>query len=678
MRLPLLLAPALLCVLLPLRAGADAYDPPANYYASATGTGATLKAQLNSIIDGHTSIDYGDLPPVLGVTDDDPDPTKPNNLLTVYDRTSINKQYSNDPLIWNREHTWPRSRGVGSSGPDDSDLFNIRPALTEGNGDRQNFNFGGTYNSQGAGLVTAPTPDEWYPGNSDAGMIARQEFYMAVRYDGVDSGTTDLELVSGNPASGDSTLGDLDRLIEWHFAAPPDAFERRRNQVIFDSYQHNRDPFVDHPEWVWSVFVDQSNDSALTLVGGALGAPGASTLNVDLGRRLVGAPAPGTQNIVLNKAGLDGTYFEVTAAGAATSSVSGRLNAFRTGVPGTKSITVGLSASTGAVGLKSGTVTVDNLDVTTMGGDGAGANDGNDVVNVSMSVLDHANASFAGGTDLDSLTLDFGIVSQGSPSPTLPFSLFNLPATESFTAGLDLDGIVGSDATDVLTTDLAPFAGIATLPEGLSRSYLAMMDTATVGAYSATYALSFSDENLPGAYGRRRVDVGAEWHCGSACDAQRRFRRQWPRRRRRPARLAARIRSDRRRSPRWRRGRQSRRGRRRRRRLVAAIRPAGAELCCRARAAFRRDGCCRDLPQQVFAGQLAATRTSNLTTRGTRFAPHSSQRAALRRPEDPIWRAESCFLRPGSASPAIHARKSISKFSGRLMPALVGWQAPGP
>ena len=36
-------------------------------------------------------------------------------------------------------------------------------------------------------------------------------------------------------------------------AAPPDDFERRRNQVIYSGYQNNRNPFIDRPELVWSV-----------------------------------------------------------------------------------------------------------------------------------------------------------------------------------------------------------------------------------------------------------------------------------------------------------------------------------------------------------------------------------------------------------------------------------------
>ncbi len=48
--------------------------------------------------------------------------------------------------------------------------------------------------------------------------------------------------------------GKLSLLKEWNRIDPPDAFEQRRNQVIFDTYQHNRNPFVDHPEWVDAIW----------------------------------------------------------------------------------------------------------------------------------------------------------------------------------------------------------------------------------------------------------------------------------------------------------------------------------------------------------------------------------------------------------------------------------------
>src|SRR5436853_4138870 len=132
-RAALSLVALLLCAHADRIARADTYDPPANYYSTAAGSGATLKANLNNIIDGHTVVNYSAVPNALAVTD--LDPNNSNNILTVYDRASVTKVYSTNPLLWNREHTWPRSRGIEDTGPDDSDLFNLRPALTEGNSD---------------------------------------------------------------------------------------------------------------------------------------------------------------------------------------------------------------------------------------------------------------------------------------------------------------------------------------------------------------------------------------------------------------------------------------------------------------------------------------------------------------------------------------------------------------
>jgi endonuclease I len=42
-------------------------------------------------------------------------------------------------------------------------------------------------------------------------------------------------------------------LLTWSAQDPPDALERNRNEAIF-GFQRNRNPFIDHPEWVPSIF----------------------------------------------------------------------------------------------------------------------------------------------------------------------------------------------------------------------------------------------------------------------------------------------------------------------------------------------------------------------------------------------------------------------------------------
>ncbi len=321
---------------------------------------------------------------------------------------------------------------------------------------------------------------------------------MAVRYDGTEANTTDLELFNGDPSTSQG-MGDLTRLIEWNYAAPPDNFERRRNQIIYDQFQHNRDPFTDHPEYVWSVFVNQTNNSQLSIAGASVNADGSSIRTVDMGRVFVNAAVPTAQSFTINKSGTNGTYFNVTTTGSATSSLSGRFNNMRTNQTDSKSITVGLSTSTSTAGLKSGSVTIDNLDITTGGGAGHGANDANDAFNVSLTVLDHSAPSFGLGTLTASLSHDFGTVPVGANSSAFNFNVYNLLTTAGFTADMDFDSITPSGNTSAFTTDLASSAGSLVLQGGASHTFMSALAATSVGTFSATYLLNFSDENIAGA-----------------------------------------------------------------------------------------------------------------------------------------------------------------------------------
>ena len=494
---------------------ADEFDPPVGYYSSATSTGAALQAQLHNIIDGHVVGSYNAARSALQVTDQDPN--DPDRIILVYDRVALDVSNLNSGSVpgwdngvsWNREHTWPRALGVDSSGPDNSDLHQLRPSTPGVNSDRANLNFGGAF-----GQVFGPVSDggsiRWYPGDADAGMVARQQFYMDVRYDGSDAATEDLQLVNGDPVNV-PRLGDLGRLIEWHYLATPDEFERRRNHIIYTNYQNNRNPFIDRPELVWSVFVDQQNDSQIVIAGQPPTA-GATNANVNLGRVLLGAPGSYEHSVSLTKNGNDGTYFDVTASGDATST-PGRFNAFRTGGADAVTLDVALQADTSVAGQKNGTITIDNLDVTTQGGTGRGANDGDDQVHLAIDVLSHATPSFSPTAQQLSLELDFGTLATNSTSAALDFEMFNHVGLAGFTSGLELDQVMGAGDTGAFTTDLAPFGAAGALGAGpIGRSFLALMDTSMAGSYLASYTLSFSDEDLPGA-----IDVGdllltLQWH----------------------------------------------------------------------------------------------------------------------------------------------------------------------
>jgi len=408
--------PMFLC-LLAGAASADPWDAPAFYYAGINATnGLQLKQQLHDLIDNHVVRSYGTAVPALRLTEQDPDDA--SKIRLIYTPWSVTNVW--DPNFWwNREHTWPKSRGVGESGADTSDLHQLRPCDPSINSVRGNDpfgEFGGSY---------------WDPnfyGATDRGEIARTMFYMAVRYDGSDAGTTDLELVNGIPFG--NTMGDLASLLRWHYREMPDELERRRNHYIYDSslmpfyYQGNRNPFVDRPEYVWAIWGGGANDSRITIAG-EQPVGGATSRTLTAPPRLVGQPAP-EWNVTLSKIGADPTTYTVTTTGDASASVPETARAFDYN-NGAFAMTVGLSGS--GAGSYSGAVTIDNTDLTSSGG-GRGSQDGDDVITMAAEVLSPAQPSLDPSSPTLERIVDFGPVERLSGDLSVIESIWNLASVD--------------------------------------------------------------------------------------------------------------------------------------------------------------------------------------------------------------------------------------------------------
>jgi endonuclease I len=224
------------------------------YYASALGkSGAALRAELHAIIKIQSKLSYDQVWTALKSTDQDPSNTA--NVIELYSGRSISKTLNGgDPDDWNREHVWAQSHGsFGTATGPGTDLHHLRPEDVTVNSTRGNkdFDLGGTAVSQCSDCWT--DSDSFEPRDSVKGDVARMLFYMAIRYEGED-GWPNLEL--NNSVNGSTPWhGKLSILLQWNAEDPPSSFEQRRNDVIYESYQHNRNPFIDHPEWaeaIWS------------------------------------------------------------------------------------------------------------------------------------------------------------------------------------------------------------------------------------------------------------------------------------------------------------------------------------------------------------------------------------------------------------------------------------------
>ncbi len=233
--------------------GGDSGSSPNSYYEDAHGlSGVSLKQALHEIIDDHRELSYSQVWDALRHTDEDPNNS--NNVLLLYTGNSISK-YSNGGYIdeWNREHVWAKSHGdFGTTMGAGTDIHHLRPTDVSVNSRRGNLDFDNGGNAFYEATDTYYDSDSWEPRDDVKGDVARMIFYMAVRYEG-DQGEVDLEIVDQVGTRG-PYLGKISTLKQWHQEDPVDSFERSRNQLIYSNYQGNRNPFIDHPEYVEEIW----------------------------------------------------------------------------------------------------------------------------------------------------------------------------------------------------------------------------------------------------------------------------------------------------------------------------------------------------------------------------------------------------------------------------------------
>jgi len=232
---------------------------PEGYYDDAIGlTGDELKTALHNIIDDHDEYSYNALRDYI-LKESDEDPDNSSNVILIHSGISRSKSdFGGDPGDWNREHIWAKSHGdFGNDPPAGTDAHHIRPSDVQINGTRGNLDFdngGNPVNNCPGCLVDG---DSFEPRDEAKGDVARMIFYMAVRYEG-GSGEPDLEVVDEVNTYPNPEHGKLSTLLSWHILDPVDDFEKNRNEVVY-TYQQNRNPFIDHPEFVEDVWGDPTH-----------------------------------------------------------------------------------------------------------------------------------------------------------------------------------------------------------------------------------------------------------------------------------------------------------------------------------------------------------------------------------------------------------------------------------
>ncbi len=265
------------------------------YYATVDLTNqAATRQSIHDVIDDHTRFPYTDSSTdtwnIINFADEDPNEDK--NILDLY-RNESYKKITGGSGAYNREHSWPKSYGFPDDGTGNypyTDTHHLFACDSGYNSSRSNKPFrtcddqcaekptelndgrgGGTGEYPGNSNWTTGsfTQGTWEPWGGRKGDVARAMFYMGVRYEGGTHGGTglpepDLVLTDNealieacNTGSNEEVayMGMLSVLLQWHELDPVDSYEIWRNEVVF-GYQGNRNPFIDHPEWVRCVYLE--------------------------------------------------------------------------------------------------------------------------------------------------------------------------------------------------------------------------------------------------------------------------------------------------------------------------------------------------------------------------------------------------------------------------------------
>lgn len=263
---------------------ASAWAQPAGYYDAAEGlTGDQLKLALHNIVKGHSSITYAQLWTAFWSTDNKGDGVVwdmysdvPNGIppYTYHFGTDQCGNYNVEGDCYNREHSWPQS-WFNNDGVARTDLHHIFPTDGFVNSKRGNYAYGEVQSASwtsknGSKLGSCKTPGfngiVFEPIDEYKGDLARALMYMSVRYyqeDGTWS-TSDMTLKSAlKPWA-------IALLLRWNKADPVSPKEKERNNTIFEDFQHNRNPFVDYPDFAdmiwdpnWSIAEDNTCGHAI-------------------------------------------------------------------------------------------------------------------------------------------------------------------------------------------------------------------------------------------------------------------------------------------------------------------------------------------------------------------------------------------------------------------------------
>lgn len=277
---------------------------PTGYYdGTSTLTGAALKTKLSEIItNGHKDRGYDNLYNGYPNSDTDRYYENDGSVLDIYSENpsgtdpyvyqhGVKKcgNYSSEGDCYNREHVFPQGY-FNSNSPMVSDIHHIIPTDGKVNGMRSNYPFGKVGSSvsftseNGSKLGTSISPNYsgkvFEPIDEFKGDIARMILYFATRYETRLSSFDNNDILTNSEFPGVEDW-ELAVLKQWHTQDPVSQREIDRNNAAYD-YQGNRNPFIDHPEFVSLIWGSTTSDTEAPSIPTNLTVTGSTSSSVSL------------------------------------------------------------------------------------------------------------------------------------------------------------------------------------------------------------------------------------------------------------------------------------------------------------------------------------------------------------------------------------------------------------
>ncbi|HNS08886.1 MAG TPA: endonuclease [Candidatus Ozemobacteraceae bacterium] len=197
-----------------------------SFYNSVRGLrNGQLRSSLQAEISTNKFFDYGDARRLVMLDIDNHD----GHIECVYTGKIIPGDEMPKATVMNIEHTWPQSKGA--TGIAKADMHHLFPTDPVANSTRSSLPFGEVEKIKWEDGGSKCDQKRFEVRPKYRGNSARAIFYFSVRY-------------------GKSIGADEENTLRaWHKEDPVDAEEKQRNDKV-ESIQGNRNPFIDHPEYV--------------------------------------------------------------------------------------------------------------------------------------------------------------------------------------------------------------------------------------------------------------------------------------------------------------------------------------------------------------------------------------------------------------------------------------------